>query len=207
MVIVEAVVETYGKEEFTAWPVAGPVADGLLPLSGRMTAAEVGTVMAVIAVGSAYFAEEEIADTDGAGLLRHLARADDVIAPGGLRFRDNDIVVPPGCCYGLESWRDWLDLPSEPWLGHNPTPGLRHQDGLLRLWPDKDRAPDPPPEATIQFPTGQLPGLLAAVQHDLGGFLSLVARWAQIHTPASADRLVTVLDEQLQITAPLTVSR
>ncbi|HSU35215.1 MAG TPA: hypothetical protein VLJ88_06115, partial [Propionibacteriaceae bacterium] len=48
MVIVDVVLETDDAVDFTVWPVAEPSSDRLLVISGRMSAAEVGTAMAVI---------------------------------------------------------------------------------------------------------------------------------------------------------------
>lgn len=57
--------------------------------------------------------------------IRRMIDADCLIAPGGLRIRDTSrgIAVNPGCCFGLENWRDWLDVADggTPWLGHDPS--------------------------------------------------------------------------------------
>ncbi|WP_228010899.1 hypothetical protein [Nonomuraea phyllanthi] len=111
MVIVDAVLETYDADGFTAWPIAQPSNDCLLALSGLLSPAEVGTAMAVI------FSYNGIPVTHatnltGAHLEQHLAEAEGLIAPGGLRFRDNTtgVTIAPGCCFGLENWRDWWDV-------------------------------------------------------------------------------------------------
>ncbi len=49
MIIFEPVIETVDAREFTVWPTASPGL-GWLALSGELGPADVGTVMAVIAV-------------------------------------------------------------------------------------------------------------------------------------------------------------
>ncbi|MFD8542072.1 hypothetical protein [Streptomyces rubrogriseus] len=48
MLIMEAVLETYGATDFALWPVADSPADHLLALSGRLSVREIGTSMAVL---------------------------------------------------------------------------------------------------------------------------------------------------------------
>ncbi|WP_318218799.1 hypothetical protein [Streptomyces sp. SCL15-6] len=129
--------------------------------------------------------------------------AERVIAPGGLRIRDtaSGVTVAPGCCSGLEDWRDWLGLVNgeEPWLGHDPTPHIEHLGAKVRLWPDED----PSEKSFIDLPLDQLPELLGSVRDQLVGFLAAVEAWAAQHAPALAARLVAKLDEDLAISAPL----
>ncbi|WP_187280923.1 hypothetical protein [Nonomuraea sp. C10] len=112
MVIVEVVLETDDAVDFTAWPIAEPLSDCLLALSERMSLADVGTAMAVI------FSYNNIPVTHAGDLTEmhlqgHLAEAEGLSAPGGLRFRDTttNVTVSPGCCFGLENWRDWWASP------------------------------------------------------------------------------------------------
>lgn len=52
-----------------------------------------------------------------------LLNRDDGMLAGGLVAMKNEYRLFPGCCHGLESWREWANLrkggPS-PWLGHDP---------------------------------------------------------------------------------------
>ncbi|WP_193777559.1 hypothetical protein [Streptomyces sp. E5N298] len=51
---------------------------------------------------------------------------DQVIALGGIRIRETStgVTAPPGCCFGLENWRDWLEIMNgeEPAVVHRPAP-------------------------------------------------------------------------------------
>ena len=111
MVIVDVVLETYDVVEFAAWPIAEPSSDGLLALSGQMSPVEVGTAMAVI-FSYNHIPVVHAADMTDAHLEQHFAEREALIAPGGLRFRDTttNVNVSPGCCFGLENWRDWWNV-------------------------------------------------------------------------------------------------
>jgi hypothetical protein len=197
MVIVEVVLETYDAVDFTAWPIAEPSSDRLLALSGRMSPADVGTAMAVI------FSYNKIpvthaADLTEAHLEQHLAEAEALIAPGGLRFRDTttDVSIAPGCCFGLENWRDWWDVThgQEPWLGHDPTPHLTHMGHVIRLRQDDEDSP------SVEITRDELSSLLTTAHQHFSEFLDLARQWATTTTPGPADRLITALDQHFKIT-------
>ncbi|MFD1936240.1 MULTISPECIES: hypothetical protein [Nonomuraea] len=196
MVIVDAVLETYDADGFTAWPIAQPSNDRLLALSGLLSPAEVGTAMAVI------FSYNGIPVTHAANLTdahleQHLAKAEGLIAPGGLRFRDTTtgVSIAPGCCFGLENWRDWWDVTrgQEPWLGHGPTPHITHLGHVIQL-----RQHDG--DSSIEISRGELASLLTTARQHLAGFLNLARQWATATTPALADRLISALDQYFLIT-------
>ncbi|MFD1536228.1 hypothetical protein [Nonomuraea guangzhouensis] len=200
MIIVDVVLETYDAVGFTAWPIAEPSSDRLLALSGQMSPAEVGTAMAVIFKYN-HIPVVHAADMTEAHLEQHLAQREALIAPGGLRFRDatTNVEVTPGCCFGLENWRDWWDVVhgQEPWLGHDPTPHIQHNGQVIQLRQDGLDTPAPP----IEITRSELSNLLTTAQQRLTGFLNLAQRWTAGTTPGLAGRLIAVLDEHLMITA------
>jgi len=198
MVIVEVVLETYDAVDFTAWPITEPSSDHLLALSGRMSPADVGTAMAVI------FSYNRIplthaADLTEAHLEQHLAETEGLIAPGGLRFRDTatSANIPPGCCFGLENWREWWNVAhgQEPWLGHDPATHITHAGHVIRLRQDNEGSP------SIEITRGELSSLLTTAQQHLSGFLDLARKWAATNTPGPADRLISALDRYFVINA------
>ncbi len=205
MIVLDAVLETRDTADFTAWPAADLGDDDVLVLSGRMTPIEVGTAMAVILRYNDIPAEP----TDDLCLLldRHLAEAEILIAPGGLRVRDTDTEaeIPPGCCCGLESWREWRNLlRGEPvWLGHDPDTELVRTAAGVRLRQETHRTPPPIRANEVEIPLDDLPALLTSAHLNLQEFLHLVRRWADETVPGAADRLVAVLDENFDITGPL----
>ncbi|WP_369213771.1 hypothetical protein [Streptomyces flavofungini] len=204
----DAVLETHEAVDFALWPVADLPADRLLALSGRLSPPELGTAMAVLACYNNDLHKREAAEpgADAEAVVeqvRGLVSAECVMAPGGLRVRDTatGVTVPPGCCFGLENWRDWLDLldGAEPWLGHDPTPRVEHVGATVRLWPDEDR-PDAFP---IDLPLARLPVLMRSVQDQLADFLASVEEWATRYAPPLAATVVAKLDGDLAIGAPL----
>ncbi|SEM63848.1 hypothetical protein [Nonomuraea pusilla] len=197
MVIVDVVMETYDAEDFTAWPIAEPSSDRFLALSGRMSPADVGTAMAVI-FSYNNISVTHVADLTEAHLEQHLTEAEALIAPGGLRFRDinTGVSIAPGCCFGLENWRDWWDVVrgQEPWLGHDPTPQITHVGHVIKLQQHDGDSP------SIGMTRGELSSLLTTAQQHLRGFLNLAGQWATVTTPGLADRLISALDDHLVIT-------
>jgi hypothetical protein len=146
--------------------------------------------------------------TDASEAIRRMLETDKVIAPGGLRFHDTrtNVTVRPGCCCGLEDWREWLDVVNGGtlWLGHDPSPRLEHADEVVQLWPDGADAQETPSGQPIEIVVGDLPGILQTVHEGLQGFLLLTKQWATRQVPTLAEDLAARLDEDLAISAPLT---
>jgi len=190
-----AVVEAYHDVAYADWPT-GPSGAGGVVLSGRMSREDVGTALASIA----QYNDQEEDELDGPALLGALLRQDAIIAPGGVRVRDveSGVVVEPGCCAGLEDWRDWRELlvGKVPWLGHSPEPGLELSGATVRLWPDSERTDEP----SCEIPLADLPGHLERVRQDLLGFLDLVRKWASY---GLGDQVAAQFDEHFHISAPL----
>lgn len=103
-----------------------------------------------------------------------LAEAEVLIMQGGLRIADRrtGAVVVPGCCGGLEDWRDWLEILAggSPWLGHDPSPKVEIDGDRARVWQDSNPVRGP----YVDVPLADLPGLLLGVQRDLTAFLELL---------------------------------
>ncbi|MGW6934161.1 hypothetical protein ACWGE0_29175 [Lentzea sp. NPDC054927] len=195
MIEMSAVVDAHHLVSHPDWPTA-PYSDGDVVLSGRMSREDVGTALAAMAQ---YNNHQEV-EPDGPSMLRVLLEQDRLIMPGGLLVRDTrtGVVIEPGCCQGLEEWRDWLGVLDgvHPWLGHSPDPLVRIGDGLVRVWPD-DRQADGP---ACEVPLADLPAHLAVVRQDLLGFLELVRKRAPY---GMGEELAAALDEHFRISAPL----
>ncbi|WP_328374676.1 hypothetical protein OHB13_00400 [Streptomyces sp. NBC_00440] len=207
MLIVNAVLETPDTVDFSFWPVVDLPPYQFMALSGSMSPLEVGTALAMLAGYNWLANGDDRPLTDAGEAIRHLLETDKVIAPGGLRIHDTrtTVTVRPGCCCGLEDWREWLDVANGEtlWLGHNPSPRLEHADKVVRLWPDGADAQENPSGLPIEIMMGDLPGILQTVQEGLQGFLYLTKQWATCHVPTLAEDLAARLDEDLAISAPL----
>ncbi|MFI0446900.1 hypothetical protein [Actinomadura sp. 6N118] len=204
VIIADVVLETYfDAAQFTGWPIAQPSSDHILVLSGQMSRAEVGTAMAVLFDYTGVPAEP-LAELHHL-MDRHLVEAETLGLPGGLRLRDTvtRAQIVPGCCCGVEEWRDWREIlygDDEIWLGHGLGTTVQIENGVVRL----HQIPLPEyPLHTLEIELGELAVLLASVHRRLQGFLGLVGEWAGQVSPEAADRLVEILDENLQITDPL----
>ncbi|MFE3505361.1 hypothetical protein [Kitasatospora sp. NPDC059160] len=192
MIVMQPVLEARLLDGFDLWPVAGTGAAGFLALDGGLSPAEVGT--AVMLVARCNDVDPDV-DPDGGrpprpadpldSFLHGLLTFEQVYAAGGLRVTDraSGIEFQPGCCDGLEDWRDWHGLLEHGGLvgyGHEPVSPLAERFGsTVRLTVNADQ-PDSP---VIVLPVADLGGLLAGVERDLGAFLGLAGDWARQHLP------------------------
>lgn len=80
-------------------------------------------------------------------------KADTLILPGGLMVKTEDVEIPPGCCSGLEDWREWFCVEPEgstPWLGHDPSPWVECKPDLAIIWADGDLG-DQSPSVSVSY--------------------------------------------------------
>lgn len=169
------------------------VTGGYRVLSGRMTPDEIGTALAAIAE---YGKDEDFHPA----MLRAVLDEELITMAGGLEVRDTErgVEIKPGCCFGLESWRDWGELIAGevPWLGHSPTPGVSFAADVVRVSQDAER----PGAPACEIPISDLPGHLEGVRQDLMAFLGLVRTWAPY---GLGERLAEAFDRDFHISAPL----
>jgi hypothetical protein len=139
----------------------------------------------------------------GDALEAFVAAGDDqYFAPGGLRVVVDETVIDPGCCAGIEEWRDWAGAVrgQAVGFGHDPDVWVECHGPVLRVWEDPVATGEPGPEArSLDFPADALPGLLLGVRQDLADFLGAAHRWALDVAPAQADAFVAALDRRLEI--------
>ena len=133
-----------------------------------------------------------------------------LIIAGGLQVCDTStgIVVVPGCCAGLEDWRDWTQAITggSPWLGHDPGPEVEVIGDDLRVWQDggPNRHRGRRAGLHVDMPRSALPELLLRTHRDLVGFLAALTTWTE---RAGLGRrgidLVEAIDKNFTVTAPL----
>ncbi|SBT41388.1 hypothetical protein [Micromonospora auratinigra] len=132
-----------------------------------------------------------------------LLREEMLIVAGGLRLHDSatGATVSPGCCAGLEDWRQWADVLTggAPWLGHDPWPEITPHGDLLRVWQHGGAERRGP---YVDLTRAELARLLLGAQADLVGFLGRLDRWAY-DVGATAAALVAAVDRDFAVTAPL----
>jgi hypothetical protein len=206
MRLLEPVVETFNVIGFAAWPVTEPTPDRRLRLSGGMSAEDVGAAIAVMV--PQHLLETHNHPGQAPDLIRSLTHEECLIATGGLLLTNTatGIIIPPGCCGGVEDWRAWTEISSggQPWLGHSPAPWVEHLDSHVRVWADGgNNEIKPDNEPSVLIPLTELADLLHSVQRDLQGFVDAVTHWAAGLAPDVAADLVTQLDQSFRITEPL----
>lgn len=206
MITMQAAVEVpmLGSDD-PPWPVE-PLAPGSwLVLNADCVDERIGLFVAALAN------QTEVAPPGGRNEVVDALLAEELlIAAGGLQVSDTrtGMTVAPGCCSGLEDWRDWAQLltGSAPWLGHDPGPEVEVVGEDLRVWQDggPNRHHGRWAGHHVQLPRRALPQLLMGVQRDLVGFLDALARWAaRAELGQRGAALVTAVDQHFTITEPL----
>ncbi|MBB2940540.1 hypothetical protein FB565_000244 [Actinoplanes lutulentus] len=197
------------------WPADCPFwpaeqTDFYFAVPRRPTLLQVGTVVWTL-IGRSVTADDlSITAANAAEAIEKYLTCDDGdFAQGGLRVGDGNVVIDPGCCIGLDEWRDWLRVVGGEVidLGHDPDPLIEHRGPVVRVWKDGGQLPSGkssgPNEPHIDIPRHTLPNLLGAVQQDLAGFLTCLHSWAQDIRADLADPLAAAVDRRLQISASL----
>ncbi|MFF5081695.1 hypothetical protein ACFY36_31990 [Actinoplanes sp. NPDC000266] len=194
-------VEPLDASPAPAWPVARDAPWSWVALDAHCTDEQVGLFVAVLA------SRIEVPLSSGAAQVAEALVAEEVLLiNGGLRLHDSATarIVVPGCCAGLECWRDWADVLSGApiWLGHDPEPQIELIGENLRLWQD-GRHRDDSAGSYIDVPRPVLPTMLLSVQNDLLGFLKALTSWAvRVGLGERAAPLVNAIDESFKITPP-----
>jgi hypothetical protein len=158
------------------WPVADHQACSFVRLSGEMTGAEGGSVMAQLVTYNQIEAEPTVE-----GLLLGAIAAESLLLPGGVQASIGEREINPGCCCGLEEWREWrecLDTAQSPWMGHDPAPRIEWAGQAVQVWSDGGLGPTTDAFA-IEFEQGRFAAELDRVERDLRGFLAVIADWAR----------------------------
>lgn len=205
VITLQAVAEVAApRDERTPWPVAQLDPCSWLTLSGDCTHEEVGLFVATLADKIDVPAAAGPAETVDMLLAEEL-----LIAAGGLRIQDTETATTliPGCCAGLEDWRDWAQVLSNvsPWLGHDPAPEVEFLDGRLRIWQDggPHRHHGRWSGVHVDVPRHAMPALLAGVQRDLIAFLDALYGWRQrVGLGPRGEALAQAIDRDFAITTP-----
>ncbi|WP_228991090.1 hypothetical protein [Streptomyces sp. DH8] len=202
----QPVLELGASGDFSLWPVAACAPPGFLALSGTLTSAEVGTALMLIARCNDIDPDPAGDDrpprpADPLGSFLHgLLTFEDLFAAGGLRVvdRSTGVTLVPGCCGGLEDWRDAyavLDGTGWAFFGHSPDPAVERSGDSVRWIVDVERSDSP----VIESSTAEARRLLGGVERDLLDYLALTGDWARLHLP---DRYAgPVLDALVRVLA------
>ncbi|MEH0450138.1 MULTISPECIES: hypothetical protein [unclassified Streptomyces] len=203
----QPVLEIYAPDGFGLWPVAEAQSFTFLPLSGELSSAEVGTAVMRIASCNDIDPDDDRPPRPADALdsfLYGLLTFDNLFAAGGLRVTDHSTGVTflPGCCDGLEDWRDWhqfLDDGSLPGFGHDPVSPVAERFGdTVRLTVSAEQSDSP----VIELSVAELRHLLTGAERDLADFLALAAVWASRHLPGHCAPITAAIARVLDLPSP-----
>lgn len=168
----QAVVEILWYEQRSyLWSVASYKPYSFIELSGNMTDDEVGLIFAQLVDYNKLKGECKTNK-----LLHQIIQADKLILPGGIQASMANQVISPGCCCGLEMWRDWLRFLKtnvSPWMGHDPNPWIEKIGNVVRVWSNSKAQ-----AFYIDFEISKFIAELDKVQQDLSNFLLKIEEWA-----------------------------
>ncbi|MFE4516874.1 hypothetical protein ACFRMQ_22070 [Kitasatospora sp. NPDC056783] len=208
MIVIQPVLEICTRDGFDLWPIAELEPTGFLPLSGGLSPAEVGTAVMRIAACNDIDPDDDRPPRPADPLdsfLHGLLTFDTPFAAGGLRVTDDStgITFQPGCCDGLEDWRDWHRLIDRGGLlgfGHDPvSPAAERFGDTVRLTVDAEQSDSP----VIELPVAELRCLLTDAERDLTDFLTSATDWTRRHLPPRHQAPVTAaLARVLDLPAP-----
>lgn len=161
------------------WPVAEVEPYGFLPLGRALVPAEVGAAVMATAAWNDIDPGDDRPPRPADPLetfLHGLLTMDSLFASGGLQVTDTvtGATLVPGCCNGLEEWRDWLEvIDGDGWagFGHDPSPIAERIGDTVRLTADAEADESP----LIELPVAELRQLLEGAERDLTDFLHLAA--------------------------------
>lgn len=203
--VMQPVLEISAVDGFALWPVGEHEPYGYLVLNGELTPAEAGSAVMCVATCNDFEPEVEHGPcpTDPLGRFLHgLLTLPELFAAGGFRVTDtttDTVYVDPGCCNGLETWRDWLDVldvTGRASFGHDPSSAAERVGDTVRLTLDSHGADGSP---VIELPVDQVRRLVAGAQQDLQDFLGLAGTWAERHLPAHSAAVTAALARALDL--------
>ncbi|MGW3658168.1 hypothetical protein ACWD6R_21880 [Streptomyces sp. NPDC005151] len=98
----------------------------------------------------------------------------------------------PGCCNGLEDWRDWsevVDGSGQASFGHDPDAFAERLGDTVRLTVDAEQSDS----QVIELSVTELRHLLDGAEQDLTNFLALAPDWVSQHLPDHAGPVTAAL--------------
>lgn len=95
---------------------------------------------------------------------------DEAVVAGGVLFLSHNKKIFPGCCCGLETWRDVVRgavNEESPWMGHAPSPTFEFLEDKVFVWSDDYREGVTDEVYFIEYQKGELIKKLNNLENDL----------------------------------------
>jgi hypothetical protein len=195
----QAVIESpYLQDEFICpWDLPSFEPFSRIRLSGEMTCPEIGLVFAQLA----RYNQLDLS-SESQTVLKQILEAERLVLPGGLQVVWADKVIPPSCCCGLETWRDWqefLKTGETPWLGHDPSPWVEMRSDLIRIWSDGGLGESLKNTFYIDIERSAFRKGVQSAERDLQAFLFCIGSWVVEVGFEQSDELVQKFDRCFHI--------
>ncbi len=173
MKTIEAVIENCKFEEHQPWIISRNET-AYIRLYAGIDDEEIGSVM----LSACSLSSGEIIKETALETLNEFVANEGFVLEGGLLFKENDETkIIPGCCCGLEDWKEWLDVPSGKcgiWTGHDPESLIEINDGNIKIWQDRKNKNE---NQSIEFTVEEMFEKLKQVEKDLQNFLFRLKQW------------------------------
>ncbi len=198
MTSIDIIAETYRSSEDVANLPIGDETPQVVVLWGGISEHEVMTFLISLARYNRFPDCKEFP-----AIGRSATQSETMVLGGGIRIFNNENAILPGCCCGVESWREQLlALEGYPvWLGHDPAPWSEVVGDEVQFWRDggfgKQRS-----DCQIRMMRSEIPELQKKLTRDMEGFLYSLRRWSRsLMDPSIADSFVAKLDARWQISS------
>lgn len=195
----------FGKPPVLPWKVAEVRPYQRCFLNGDMTLDEVGLfVVALAQYGNG--SGNGLSGMDKDVLISIITRRDSSVIAGGIAViaENPEDSIFPGCCCGLEDWREWLSFQEggcSPWMGHDPSPVFEKTDqGPIKFWWDGELDGTKPNESPdLEMEEAVFADNLKQIERDLLGFLDVLKVWTEHENIAEAKQLIEKVDQTFDI--------
>lgn len=161
-----------------SWLIENPGLE-IIIISGESSLAEVDAAL----YKTLFYNDIPITDNPSESLELLMKEMDEQesIVTGGLLFRVDDKVIEPGCCCGLEQWREvvnHLRQGRRPWLGHDPIRGCEFLEDSICIISDnleeypKERESRQKKQYKLEYSKAEMEALLIQLEKDRDDFIN-----------------------------------
>lgn len=194
-VSIEVVVEQSSATAVYPWSFQDTDQARWIRLHGATSDEDIGSLM----VTTCEYNDIASATTPEA-IFGNILANEDIVLPGGFRFSQNEVPkIVPGCCSGLEGWREWLGVLNNDcsvWAGHDPSPWVERREDVYRLWSDEGEG-----GTFIDLDKSALAHLLHNAETDLRNFVHRLREWTSTIAPDLSEQVVVHFARNMDVSS------